>query len=65
MAIDNIIAEVRRAREELAKRCNYDLHDMIRDARCRQAAGGRNVVRFPPKPAKQTCVTKLSKAELH
>jgi hypothetical protein len=49
MAIDSIIAEVRRAREELARRCNYDLRAMIEDARNRQAASGRRVVSFPPR----------------
>jgi hypothetical protein len=38
MAIDCIVAEVRQAREELAKRFNYDLQAMIQDARDRQAA---------------------------
>jgi hypothetical protein len=54
MAADSIITEVRRAREELAKRFNYDLREMIRDARQRQAAGGRRVVSFPPRPVRKT-----------
>jgi hypothetical protein len=53
MAIDAIIAEVRQAREELAKRFNYDLQAIIRDARDRQAASGRKVVSFPPRPARK------------
>ena len=53
-ATDSIVAEVRRAREALAQRFNYDLRAMIQDARERQAAGGRQVVSFPPKPARQT-----------
>lgn len=54
MAIDCIVAEVRQAREEIAKRFNYDLRAMIDDARQRQAASGRKVVSFPPKPVRKT-----------
>ncbi len=53
MEPDAIRAEVRRAREELAKRYNYDLRAMIEDAKKRQAAGGRKVVTFSPKPARK------------
>ncbi|MSU78786.1 MAG: hypothetical protein EXS16_11915 [Gemmataceae bacterium] len=48
MALDSIITEVRQARDELAKRFNYDLRAIIQDARERQAAGGRKVVTLPP-----------------
>ncbi len=57
MAIDCIIAEVRQAREELAQRFHYDLQAMIRDARERQAAGGRRVVSLPPRPVRRTTGT--------
>jgi hypothetical protein len=50
---DAIVAEVRQARDTLAQRCNYDLRAMIQDARERQAAGGRRVVSFPPKPPRK------------
>ena len=53
MSTDTILAEVRRARGELAKRFNYDLRAMIRNAQERQAASGRRVVSFPPRPAKK------------
>jgi hypothetical protein len=53
MSTDTIVAEVRQAREALAQRFNYDLRAMIEDARERQAAGGRPVVSFPPKPARK------------
>lgn len=53
MSTDTIIAEVRQARDALAKRSNYDLRAMIQDARARQAIGGRQVVSFPPKPARK------------
>jgi hypothetical protein len=60
MAIDHIIAEVRQAREELAKRCNYDLRTMIQEAQKRQAASGRKVVSFPPRPVRKPTSTRLS-----
>jgi hypothetical protein len=52
MAIDLVIAEVRKAREELAERFNYDLRAIFEDARKRQAASGRRVVSFPPRLAR-------------
>jgi len=54
MATDSIVAEVRQARDALAKRFNYDLRAMIEDARQRQAASGRRVVSFPPKPPRKS-----------
>jgi len=51
MGTDTIVAEVRLARDTLAKRFNYDLRAMLQDAKSRQATGGRLVVSFPPKPA--------------
>ena len=57
MAFDSIITEVRQARDELAKRFNYDLGAIIQDARERQAAGGRKIVTLPPRPAKRTTST--------
>ena len=53
MIQDSIIAEVRKAREEIAKRFNYDLRAIIDDARNRQALSGRKVVSFPPRPARK------------
>lgn len=50
MGTDTIIVELRRTRDAWAKRFNYDLRAMIEDARRRQAAGGRKVVSFPPRP---------------
>ena len=57
MVSDSIIAEVRRTRDELAKRFNYDLQAIVQDARERQAAGGRRVVTLPPRPAITTART--------
>lgn len=53
MAINSIVAEVRQARDGLAKRFDYDLRAMLQDARERQASGGRRVVSFPAKPARK------------
>jgi hypothetical protein len=52
MTPDPIIAEVRRTRDELARRFGNDLRAMVEDARKRQALGGRKVVALPPKPAR-------------
>lgn len=54
MAADSIVAEVRQARDALAKRFNYDLRAILQDARERQAAGGRKVVSFPPRQVKKS-----------
>lgn len=42
--IDSVMAEVRRAKEELAKRFNYDIAAMVKDARERQGKSGHRVV---------------------
>ena len=42
--IDTVMAEVHRVKEELAKRFNYDLSAMLRDARARQGSSGHRVV---------------------
>ncbi len=46
---DIVVAEVRAAREEIAKRFDYDLRAIFEDARMRQKESGRTVVSFPPK----------------
>ena len=53
MAADAIIAEIRRTRDALAARYNYDLHAMMEDIRRRQAESGRKVVRLPPRPVRK------------
>ena len=50
MIRDPIVEEVRKAREEYAKRFNYDLDAMIDDLERRQRESGRETVSFPPKP---------------
>jgi hypothetical protein len=49
---DPIVEEVRKARDEYAKRFNYDLDAICQDLRSKQGTDGRKVVSFPPKLAK-------------
>ena len=49
MTNDPIIEEVRRARDEYARRFNYDLDAICRDLQEKQNQPGKNVVSFPPK----------------
>lgn len=44
-----IVEEVHAAREAIAKEAGYSLDRIIDEARIRQAASGRQVVRLPPK----------------
>ena len=46
MALDPIVAEVRAAREAIARECNYDIRLITARARERQQASGRQVVSF-------------------
>jgi hypothetical protein len=41
---DSVIAEVRRVKAELAKRFDYDVAAIARDARARQSSSGHKVV---------------------
>ena len=52
MIKDQVVEEVRKARQELAARWNYDLKAMLLDARKRQEHSGHKVVSFPPKDPK-------------
>ncbi|MGD0897955.1 MAG: hypothetical protein ABR915_08960 [Thermoguttaceae bacterium] len=52
MIDDPIVAEVRNARDEYARRFNYDLDAICKDLEQRQSQSGRNVVSFPPKRPK-------------
>lgn len=49
---DPIVEEVRKARDEYAKRFNYDLDAICQDLRDKQGREGRKVVSFLPKAAK-------------
>jgi hypothetical protein len=46
---DNIVEEVRRVREEYAKRFNYDLRAIFADIKQQQADSGREFVSLPAK----------------
>jgi hypothetical protein len=50
MMKDEIVDEVRKAREELASRANFDLRSMLAAARKRQKKSGHKVVSFASKP---------------
>ena len=52
MIDDPIVDEVRAARDEYAKRFNYDLDAICRDLREKQAQSGRKLVTFPPRRPK-------------
>ncbi len=46
---DLIVQEVRQARDEYAKKFNYDLDAICKDLQEKQDQPGRQVVSFPPK----------------
>jgi hypothetical protein len=47
---DEIVEQVRKAREQLASRVSFDLKRMLAEARKRQKKSGHEVVSFAPKP---------------
>ena len=47
--IDEIVAEVRQAREQIFAECNYDLHKLAERLRGAQEASGRSAVTYPRK----------------
>lgn len=49
---DTIVKEVRQARDEYARRFNYDLHAMCADLRREQELSGRPVVSLPKRPVR-------------
>ncbi len=46
---DPIVEEVRRIRQQHAKRFNYDLRAIVEDLRKQQEQSGRTYVRFEPR----------------
>jgi len=46
---DSIIQEVRKARDEYAKKFDYDLDAICQDLQKKQEQPGKQVVSFPPK----------------
>lgn len=49
MSSDPIVDEIREIRERLAARFGFDVRAIAEDARQRDAAGDRKVVRLPPR----------------
>ncbi|WP_446010308.1 hypothetical protein [Candidatus Electrothrix sp.] len=49
MIDDPLIEEIRRNRNEYAKKFNYNLDAICRDLEKKQKLSGRKVVSFPPK----------------
>lgn len=47
---DPIVAEVRAARQALFAEAGYDLEELGRQLRTRQAAAGHEVITLPPRP---------------
>ena len=64
MSTDIIVAEVRQARDTLARHFSYDLRAIIEDARARQAAGPRKTVSFPAKAVGRSTPVELSSQEM-
>lgn len=63
MIDDPIVAEVRNARDEYARRFNYDLDAICQDLQQKQLQSGRKLVAFPPqrpKPAIQSGIHTLA-----
>jgi hypothetical protein len=52
MLKDELVEEVRKARQEQAAKWNCDLKAMLADARKRQAKSGHKAVSFAPKDSK-------------
>ena len=53
MRDDPIVAEVRAIRDKLAAECGYDVEEIFRRIRKRQAESGLEYVRLPPRRAVQ------------
>lgn len=49
---DEIVDEVRKARENYARQFNFDLDAICRDLRQKQQVSGRQVVSLPPRRPK-------------
>lgn len=57
MSEDNVLREVRAAREEYCRQFGYDLAAIVRDLREQERVGGRKVVRLSPRrPARMRTV---------
>ena len=52
--MDDILVEVRKAREAYAKEFGYDLQAIHRDLKAQEQASGRRIVSLPPRRPKAT-----------
>ena len=55
---DTIVDEVRKAREDYARRFNFDLDAICRDLRQKQQAAGIQTVSLPMRPVRREVVNK-------
>ena len=68
---DPIVAEVRRIREDLSAKFNFDLSAIFADIRSRQASAGDRLIRLKcerkaePADAREAAVASGSEAESH
>lgn len=60
MQNDPIVEEVRRIRDQYAKKHQYDLDLIFRDLKQKQAASKRNYVKLPPRAPVQEAKTDAS-----
>ena len=51
---DPIVEEVRRVRDKLAARFDYNIEAIVENARKEQEASGRKTVAFPPRKPKMS-----------
>ena len=55
---DPIVEEVRRVRDKLAARFDYNIEAIIENARKEQKESGRKTVSFPPRKPEASCSKK-------
>jgi hypothetical protein len=65
MIDDPIVAEVRKARDEYARRFNYDLDAICKDLQNQQLQPGRKLVAFPPRRPKSGSQIKTHSSPHH
>lgn len=51
--MDEVLSEVRKVREDYARRFGYDLQAIHHDLKSQEQASGRRVVSLPPRRPKQ------------
>jgi hypothetical protein len=60
---DPIVDEVRRAREEYARKFNFDLDAICRDLRQKQESSGARVVSLPKRPVQRQSLNEEARHE--